>query len=151
METLRGKGRPRIHEIYQRQGCIKFNIIKGVINLASGVDKEKMHDIHANKEKRKEWRAAFQNAVWLVNVPTNDIWIVSGQVTERWSLQFVLLVGFLKSSSTTKLCRGRAPRLTILRDATHETERGEHDFCLSRSHYNGTDPTSRERVAPAGI
>ena len=34
-------------------------------------------------------------------------------------------------------------RLTILRAATHETELGNHDFCLSRSHYTDTDPTSR--------
>ena len=41
--------------------------------------------------------------------------------------------------------------LTILRAATHETELGDHDFCLSRSHYTDTDPTSRERAATAGI
>ena len=55
---------------------------------------------------------------------------------------FVCLFGFLTSSSTTRLYRGRAPkqeRLTILRAATHETELGDHDFCLSRSHY--TTPT----------
>ena len=64
------------------------------------------------------------------------------------------LVGFLTSSSTTRLYRGRAPRqerLTILRAATHETELGDHDFCLSRSHYTDTDPTCRERAATAGI
>ena len=67
---------------------------------------------------------------------------------------FVWLVGFLTSSSTTRLYRGRAPRqerLTILRAATHETELGDHDFCLSRSHYTDTDPTCRERAATAGI
>ena len=42
-------------------------------------------------------------------------------------------------------------RLNILRAATHETELGDHDFCLSRSHYTDTDPTSRERAATAGI
>ena len=42
-------------------------------------------------------------------------------------------------------------RLTILRAATHETELGDHDFYLSRSHYTDTDPTSRERAATAGI
>ena len=42
-------------------------------------------------------------------------------------------------------------RLTILRPATHVTKRGDHDFCLSRSHYTDTDPTSRERVATAEI
>ena len=64
------------------------------------------------------------------------------------------LVGFLTSSSTTRLYRGRAPRqerLTILRGATHETELGDHGFCFSRSHYTDTDPTSRERAATAGI
>ena len=67
---------------------------------------------------------------------------------------FVCLFGFLTSSSTTRLYRGRAPRqerLTILRAATHETELGDHDFCLSRSHYIDTDPTCRERAATAGI
>ena len=56
------------------------------------------------------------------------------------------LVGFLTSSSTTRLYRGRAPRqerLTILCAATHETELGDHGLCLSRSHYTDTDPTSR--------
>ena len=37
----------------------------------------------------------------------------------------------------------KTERLTILRAATHETELGDHDFCLSRSHYTDTDPTSR--------
>ena len=72
---------------------------------------------------------------------------------ERESL-FVCLFGFLTSSSTTRLYRGRAPRqerLTILRAATHETELGDYDFCLSRSHYTDTDPTCRERAATAGI
>ena len=61
-----------------------------------------------------------------------------------------LFVWFLTSSSTTRLYRGRAPRqerLTISRAATHETELGDHDFCLSRSHYTDTDPTCRERAA----
>ena len=73
---------------------------------------------------------------------------------KRHSPSFVWLVGFLTSSSTTRLYRGRAPRqerLTILRAATHETELGDHDFCLSRSHYTDTDPTCRERAATAGI
>ena len=68
--------------------------------------------------------------------------------------KFVCLFGFLTSSSTTRLYRGRAlrqERLTILRAATHETELGDHDFCLSRSHYTDTDPTCRERAATAGI
>ena len=64
------------------------------------------------------------------------------------------LVGFLTSSSTTKLYRGRARRQSVwqfLRTATRETELGGHDFCLSRSHYTDTDPTSRERATTAGI
>ena len=64
------------------------------------------------------------------------------------------LLGFLMSSSTTRLYRKRAPRqerLTILCAATHETEQGDHELCLSRSHYTDTDPTSRERAAAAGI
>ena len=72
----------------------------------------------------------------------------------RFFFCLVCLVGFLTSSSTTRLYRGRAPRqerLTILRAATHETELGDHDFCLSRSHYTDTDPTCRERAATAGI
>ena len=51
------------------------------------------------------------------------------------------LVGFLTSSSTTRLYRGQAPRLTsdnFSSAATHETERGDHDFCLSRSDDNKT-------------
>ena len=51
------------------------------------------------------------------------------------------LVGFLTSSSTTRLYRGRAPRqerLTILRAVTHETELGDHGFCFNRSHYTDT-------------
>ena len=42
-------------------------------------------------------------------------------------------------------------RLTILRAATYESELGNHDFCLSRSYYTDTDPTSRERPVTAGI
>ena len=66
---------------------------------------------------------------------------------------FVCLFGFLTSSSTTRLYRGRAPRqerLTILRAATHETELGDHDFCLSRSHYTDTDPTCKRAGGHSG-
>ena len=45
----------------------------------------------------------------------------------------------------------KTERLTILRAATHETELGDHDFCLSWSHYTDTDPRNRERAATAGI
>ena len=37
----------------------------------------------------------------------------------------------------------KAERVTILRAATYETDLGDHDFCLNRSHYTDTDPTSR--------
>ena len=47
---------------------------------------------------------------------------------------FICLFGFLTSSSTTRLYRGRYPRLTSGSAVTHETERGDHDLCLSRSH-----------------
>ena len=76
------------------------------------------------------------------------------ELKERCRALFVCLFGFLTSSSTTRLYRGRAPRqerLTILRAATHETELGDHDFCLSWSHYTDTDPTCRERAVTAGI
>ena len=37
-------------------------------------------------------------------------------------------------------------RLTLLRGATHETEWGDHEFCLSRSHYTDTtQPVGSER------
>ena len=41
--------------------------------------------------------------------------------------------------------------MTILHAATHETELGDHDFCLSRSHHTDTNPTSREGATTAGI
>ena len=41
--------------------------------------------------------------------------------------------------------------MTILCAARHETERGDHDSCLSRSRYTHTDPTSRKRAATSGI
>ena len=81
-------------------------------------------------------------------------YVTSPQKNGKFICLFVWLVVFLTSSSTTRLYRGRAPRqsiLTILRAATLETELGDHDFCLSRSHYTDTDPTSRERAATAGI
>ena len=59
---------------------------------------------------------------------------------------FDWLVGFLTSSSTTRLYLDMIVlRLTSdnLRAATHETELGDHDFCPSWSHYTDTDPTSR--------
>ena len=45
----------------------------------------------------------------------------------------------------------KTERLTILRAVTHETELGDLDFCLSRSHYTDTDPTSRESLMMINI
>ena len=84
----------------------------------------------------------------------NLAWELPNPILRDGNASFGWLVGFLTSSSTTRLYRGRAPRqerLTILRAATHETELGDHGFCFSRSHYTDTDPTSRERAATAGI
>ena len=63
------------------------------------------------------------------------------------------MFGFLTSSSTTRLYRGQVQRLTSdnISAVTHETEWGDHDFCISRSHYTDTDSTSREQAATAGI
>ena len=58
-----------------------------------------------------------------------------------------VLVNYLVKSRTGP----KTERLTILRAATHEIELGDHDFCLSRSHYTDTDPTSRERADTAWI
>ena len=77
------------------------------------------------------------------------------RVCERVSL--VWLVGwFLNVIVNNKAISQMGPkteRLAILNAATHETELGDHDFCLSRSryYYTDTDLTSRERAATAGI
>ena len=65
----------------------------------------------------------------------------------------VTLFGLLTSSSGTRLYRGQVPRLTDDNFVCchNETERGDHDFCLSRSHYTDMDATSREWAARAGI
>ena len=63
---------------------------------------------------------------------------------------FVLLVGWFLNVLVNYWAISKE-RLTILRAATHETELGDHDFCLSRSYYSDTDPTSRERTATAEI
>ena len=77
---------------------------------------------------------------------------------KTWFVLFCLfgwLVGFLMSSSTIRLYRGRVPRLTSDNfTRCHTWDRGpggDHDFCLSRSHYTNTDPTSRERATTVGI
>ena len=65
---------------------------------------------------------------------------------------FGWLVGFLTSSSTTRLYRGKIPRLTSDNFTCCHTRdwAGDHDFCLSRSHYTDTNPTSRERESNPG-
>ena len=56
---------------------------------------------------------------------------------------------FLTSSSTARLFRKRAQRLTSDNyKCCHTQDRVDHDLCLSRSHYTDTDPTSRERERP---
>ena len=52
------------------------------------------------------------------------------------------LVVFLTASSATSLSSGRRPRLTSdsFTCCHAETEWGDHDFCLSRSHYTDTNP-----------
>ena len=73
-------------------------------------------------------------------------------MTSRFFVWFVCLVSYVLVNFYVISRTGpKTERLTILRAATHETELGDHDFCLSRSHYTDTDPTSRERAVTAGI
>ena len=54
---------------------------------------------------------------------------------------FDLFVWFLNVLVNYKAISRTGPkteRLTILRAATHESELGDHNFCLSRSHYTDT-------------
>ena len=59
----------------------------------------------------------------------------------------------LQSGRPERESNPRLPLLTkqllIVRAATHETELGDHDFCLSRSHYTDTDPTNIEWAGTA--
>ena len=50
----------------------------------------------------------------------------------------------ISTSSSTRLYRGRAARLMSdnFYMLPHETERVDHDLCLSQSHYTEIDPTS---------
>ena len=59
-------------------------------------------------------------------------------------LSFLFFMCIYSSSSTTDV-------LQFLYAATHETEQRDHDFCINRSHYTDTGPTSREQAATAGI
>ena len=66
---------------------------------------------------------------------------------------FGWLVGFLTSSSTTRLYRVRAPRQSLwqFNVLPHMRQSWETMTSVSASHYTDTDPTSRERAATAGI
>ena len=66
-----------------------------------------------------------------------------------WSCLF----GFLTSSSSNRLYRRRFPRLMSNSfTCCHKRDRvGDHDFCLSQSDYTDINPTSKERMATAGI
>ena len=69
--------------------------------------------------------------IFLSFLPLSNTFCLCTHLILYLSSLFVCLVGFLTSSSTTRLYRGRAPRqecLTILRAATHETELGDHDL-----------------------
>ena len=68
---------------------------------------------------------------------------------ESWLVGWFLNV--LVNNEAISRTGPKSERLTILHAATHETELGDHDLCLSRSHYTDTDLTSRERAATAGI
>ena len=80
---------------------------------------------------------------WICYVPL-IFWCRNMAFNQDQHLQVCLFV-FLTSLSTTELYRGPVPRLTSDK-FTCETERGDHDFCLSQLHYTDTDPTSRERT-----
>ena len=72
---------------------------------------------------------------------------INRQITLPTSV-FCWLVGFLTSSST-RLHQGMGPkteRLAILRTATHETELGDHDFCLSQSHVHSVNSSTSTGV-----
>ena len=64
---------------------------------------------------------------------------------------FVCLFGFLTSSPTTWLYLAEGPQNWHLTITSAATEQGDHDFCLSQSHYTDTHPTSWERAATAAI
>ena len=59
----------------------------------------------------------------------------------------VWLVGFLTSSSATRLFHRRVPRLTSdnFTCCHTETKRGDHDFCLRQSYYDYTDTDTTSR------
>ena len=85
-------------------------------------------------------RGPWHNLEEILIILVNKIFICPTVCLVGWFLN--VLVNYKVISRTGP----ETERLTILRAATHETELGDHDFCLSRSHYTDTDPTSRERA-----
>ena len=71
--------------------------------------------------------------------------LVQGSQRKNWLLS-ALVWGI-------RLSRGRIPRLTsdTFKCCHKDTERGNRDFCLSRSHYTNTDSANKERAPGAGI
>ena len=101
---------------------------------------------------------AFVHIVFLHNsrnqsdpAPTSTSSIPGRLTTRIKDSKFVcLFVWFLKVLINYNVISRTGPkteRLTNLSVATHETELGDHDFCLSRSHYTDTDPTHQESRA----
>ena len=72
---------------------------------------------------------------------------------KRRACLFVCVFVFLTSSSATRLHRVRVPRLTSDNFACGytATERGDHDFCLSRWPCADTGSTSNEQAPWVGI
>ena len=82
-----------------------------------------------------------------------DVLCAYDQVSGRAQKRVCLFGWFLNVPVNYKVILRTGPkpeRLAILRAATHEAELGDHDFCLSQSHYTDTDPTSRERESNPG-
>ena len=69
--------------------------------------------------------------------------------TPHIKLQICVVSILFRTSSATRLCRGRVPRLVSDNFTCCPTRdragRLHHYFCPSRSNYTDTDPTSRER------
>ena len=99
---------------------------------------------HTHK-KKKRIQYSFLNLILIETRRCNIIQVCQGANPAAppmltWTKRFLPLLclfGFLTSSSATKPTADGSQdwRLTILSAAPHKTERGDHDFCLSRSHY----------------
>ena len=89
-----------------------------------------------------------------VPIPPDLALSISGiNVPRRMHILFCLVwfLNVLVNNQAISRTGPKTERLTILRAGIDETEMGDHDFRLSRSHYTDTDPTSTERAATAGI